>query len=89
MNRRYCLTLDLKDDPQLIADDKATFGSGDPSLTAAIKAKASPPIRDVNAPAFSRLVIMTTPSSTSVKPCAVRGLRSRFKGCCPGRQRGR
>ena len=37
MNRRYCLTLDLKDDPKLIAEYKKHHASIWPEITASIK----------------------------------------------------
>ena len=37
MNRRYCLTLDLKDDPKLIADYKKHHESIWPEVAASIK----------------------------------------------------
>jgi L-rhamnose mutarotase len=37
MNRRYCLTLDLKDDPKLIAEYKKYHESIWPEITASIK----------------------------------------------------
>jgi L-rhamnose mutarotase len=38
LTRRYCLTLDLKDDPQLIADYKKYHEKIWPEITASIKA---------------------------------------------------
>lgn len=37
MNRRYCLTLDLKNDPQLIAEYKRHHGKIWPEITRSIK----------------------------------------------------
>lgn len=37
MNRRYCLTLDLKDDPQLIAEYKRYHEKIWPEITASLK----------------------------------------------------
>ncbi len=38
MNRRYCLTLDLKDDPKLIAEYRAHHENVWPEITASLKA---------------------------------------------------
>ncbi|MHB8499399.1 MAG: L-rhamnose mutarotase [Candidatus Acidiferrales bacterium] len=38
MNRRYCLTLDLKDDPKLIAEYQRYHGKIWPEITRSIKA---------------------------------------------------